>query len=113
MAIRTTFPTQPSRKLAPQPERRPPPVRPARPTYPTRRVACVGLCTLIALLPWGCAAARPNSPCTRTARVEDELSAILGEQAARWNAGDIEGFMAHYWNSPDLTFSSSGKVTRG
>jgi beta-aspartyl-peptidase (threonine type) len=30
-----------------------------------------------------------------------------------WNAGDLEGFMHGYWNSPDLVFQSGGTVTRG
>jgi L-asparaginase / beta-aspartyl-peptidase len=41
------------------------------------------------------------------------LEAILSKQAADWNEGDIEGFMKAYWNSEDLTFSSSGKTARG
>ena len=38
---------------------------------------------------------------------------MLEQQARAWNAGDIDAFMAPYWHSPDLTFSSGGKVTRG
>ena len=38
---------------------------------------------------------------------------MLEQQAQAWNAGDIDAFMAPYWHSPDLTFSSGGKVTRG
>ena len=43
----------------------------------------------------------------------DALRATLDKQATAWNAGDIEGFMQAYWQSPDLTFSSGGKVIRG
>ncbi len=43
----------------------------------------------------------------------DTLEAILQEQAAAWNRGDIDAFMEHYWKSDDLTFSSGGKTTRG
>ena len=42
-----------------------------------------------------------------------ELSRILSRQAAFWNQGDLEAFMRPYWRSPDLTFSSGGRVTRG
>lgn len=38
---------------------------------------------------------------------------ILGRQAEDWNRGDIESFMQAYWKSPDLTFSSDGRITRG
>ena len=38
---------------------------------------------------------------------------LLDDQIAAWNRGDIDGFMAAYWQSEDLTFSSGGQVTRG
>ena len=38
---------------------------------------------------------------------------VLERQAAAWNAGDLEAFMAPYWHSSKLTFSSGGRVTRG
>jgi beta-aspartyl-peptidase (threonine type) len=41
------------------------------------------------------------------------VEAVLRAQEDAWNQGDIEAFMDHYWNSDDLTFSSSGKTTRG
>lgn len=43
----------------------------------------------------------------------DEIPRMLERQAQAWNAGDIDAFMVPYWHSPDLTFSSGGKVTRG
>lgn len=42
-----------------------------------------------------------------------EIRAVLNEQQAAWNRGDVEGFMKGYWNSPDLTFAGSNGVTRG
>lgn len=41
------------------------------------------------------------------------ITALLEAQDVAWNKGDIEGFMAGYWESPDLRFASGGKVTRG
>lgn len=41
------------------------------------------------------------------------IEAVLEAQDAAWNRGDIEGFMASYWNSPDLRFASGGTVHRG
>ena len=39
---------------------------------------------------------------------------VMDDQAAAWNRGDIEAFMAiGYWRSEKLTFISGDKVTRG
>ena len=62
----------------------------------------------------GCAA--PGSPALPRHDKElrrQEITALLHQQAAAWNEGDIERFMASYWPSPQLTFSSGGRVTRG
>ena len=42
-----------------------------------------------------------------------EIAAILTAQAQAWNEGDLEKFMATYWKSEKLTFSSGGKTTYG
>lgn len=44
---------------------------------------------------------------------ENEIKAILDLQQAAWNRGDIEGFMASYWKSDDLTFQSGNSRTHG
>ncbi len=44
---------------------------------------------------------------------EDAVRNVLDQQVASWNRHDLEGFMAGYWNSPELTFFSGGAVTRG
>ncbi|MCC9644172.1 isoaspartyl peptidase/L-asparaginase [Rhodopirellula sp. JC740] len=44
---------------------------------------------------------------------EAEIQTLLQQQANDWNAGDIESFMTVYWKSDQLTFSSSGDITRG
>ncbi len=44
---------------------------------------------------------------------ESEIRAVLDAQQAAWNRGDIEGFMAYYWKSDDLTFQSGNARTRG
>ncbi len=38
---------------------------------------------------------------------------VLDSQAQAWNRGELEGFMAGYWSSPDLIFTSGGQVSRG
>lgn len=44
---------------------------------------------------------------------EDEIRGVLDQQVAAWNRGDLEGYMAGYWNSPDLMFYSGATITRG
>lgn len=38
---------------------------------------------------------------------------VIEAQQAAWNGGDIDAFMAGYWQSEDLRFASGGSVTRG
>ena len=61
------------------------------------------------LLMIGAACARP--PAASDAVLE--VRAIWNAQVAAWNRGDLDGFMAAYWNSPDLVFFSNGDETRG
>jgi beta-aspartyl-peptidase (threonine type) len=42
-----------------------------------------------------------------------EVRAVLDAQVAAWNRGDLEGFMAGYWRSPELVFCSGATVTKG
>lgn len=43
----------------------------------------------------------------------EQIAAVLSQQADHWNKKDIEGFMATYWKSDELTFSGGGKTIRG
>lgn len=38
---------------------------------------------------------------------------VIEDQQAAWNRHDLEGFMAGYWNSPELTFFSGGHESQG
>ena len=38
---------------------------------------------------------------------------VLEEQQAAWNRQDLEGFMARYWNSAELTFFSGAHESKG
>jgi beta-aspartyl-peptidase (threonine type) len=38
---------------------------------------------------------------------------LLARQVEAWNRGNLEGFMAGYWKSPELSFYSVDKVTHG
>jgi uncharacterized protein (TIGR02246 family) len=47
------------------------------------------------------------------ADVTSAVRAVLDAQVEAWNRGDLEGFMAGYWRSPDLVFCSGATVTKG
>jgi len=38
---------------------------------------------------------------------------VIEEQQMAWNRKDLEGFMAGYWNSPELTFFSGAHESKG
>jgi ketosteroid isomerase-like protein len=42
-----------------------------------------------------------------------EIEQVLRQQQDAWNRHDIEAFMTGYWNSPELTFFSTGKEVSG
>jgi ketosteroid isomerase-like protein len=58
---------------------------------------------------------------TAPARTQDEpggnnskaIERVLHTQQAAWNRHDLEGFMAGYWHSPELTFFSGAKEQHG
>jgi ketosteroid isomerase-like protein len=52
-------------------------------------------------------------PDRTTAEDEAEIRAVLERQKQAWNGGDIETFMQGYHRSPELVFTSGGKIRRG
>jgi Domain of unknown function (DUF4440) len=46
-------------------------------------------------------------------RVKLAIQQVLERQPDAWNHHDLEGFMASYWNSSQLTFFSGAKLTSG
>ena len=54
-----------------------------------------------------------DTAATDTATAEAAVLNVLQTQSAAWNRGDIDGFMAGYWNSEQLRFASGGDVTTG
>lgn len=42
-----------------------------------------------------------------------EIKALLDQQAAAWNRGDIPAFMKTYANSPATTYAGASGVTKG
>ncbi len=57
-------------------------------------------------LVWGLTQAKPENAIT-------DIQAELSKQVEAWNKGDLDGFMAGYWNSDKLTFYSGGDATTG
>lgn len=45
--------------------------------------------------------------------VKSAVEGVLRRQADAWNRHDLEGFMADYWDSPELTFFSGSEMTAG
>lgn len=41
------------------------------------------------------------------------IEKVLTDQVLAWNKGDLEGFMAGYWQSPELSFYSGKTTTSG
>ena len=67
-----------------------------------------GQATLLLVLTAACAA----TPGPEPDAVKD-VGTVLAAQIDAWNRGDLEGYMAGYWKSPDLVFFSNGTETRG
>ena len=75
------------------------------PTFSPRRIF---LPVVVALLLCG-----PAHTSDAKASSRKEIQVVLDKQIAAWNRGDIDGFMAGYWNSLDLVYLSNQKVVRG
>lgn len=71
-----------------------------------RNIALVGLPILLLV---GAAIAQTAPKDSASAEVEH----VLHMQQDAWNRRDLDAFMAGYWNSPELTFFSGAKETRG
>ena len=54
------------------------------------------------------AAAAAQEPTPR-----DAIRRVLDDQVVAWNKRDLDGFMAGYWKSPELSFFSAGTKTAG
>lgn len=69
-----------------------------------RAAALLGAAVLAAIPPFALGATQDGTAPVR---------ALLDAQVAAWNRGDLEGFMAGYWRSPELVFCSGATVTKG
>jgi ketosteroid isomerase-like protein len=68
---------------------------------------------LLALLGSVAIAACALSGAQPDADAKQAVRKVLEDQVKAWNKGDLNGFMEGYWNSPELSFFSGGKKTRG
>ncbi len=46
-------------------------------------------------------------------KIESSVRAVLTDQVAAWNRGDIENFMEGYWRSEEMRFVSGNNVSKG
>ena len=83
------------------------------------RVAVVGRggFSLVVVLPLLLGAALPvertASSGAEEASRKKTIRQVLDDQVAAWNKGDLDGFMAGYWNAENLTFFSGKDQTKG
>src|SRR3954467_11544641 len=71
---------------------------------PRRASAALVLCAVPA-------AAQPPTP---TAPADEAaVRKVLADQVVAWNKGDLDGFMAGYWNDERMTYISGSKSVRG
>jgi uncharacterized protein (TIGR02246 family) len=55
-----------------------------------------------------------KSPIANPAEIDrTAVIAVLEDQKAAWNRGDVPVFMNGYWRSPDVTFAGKTGFTRG
>lgn len=54
-----------------------------------------------------------TTPRTFTAGDRADVVAVLDAQAAAWNRGDLDGYMAGYAKTDALVFTSGSKIRRG
>lgn len=59
-----------------------------------------------------CAVSTADPP-AKPKKAEDDIRAVLDAQEKAWNGGDLDGFMAGYWESEELRFASGDTVTTG
>jgi ketosteroid isomerase-like protein len=65
------------------------------------------------VLPLTLTAQNSSKPNKRDDKTATAIRTVLETQSEAWNRGDIEGYMAGYWRSPETIFISGDSVTRG
>jgi len=78
-----------------------------------RLIALAAILGFAALITSGYARSSRHPTVASTHFDEQSAKALLLQQQADWNRGDVTAFMQGYWDSPQLTFASSTNFTRG
>jgi beta-aspartyl-peptidase (threonine type) len=76
------------------------------------RQSVLGFLFAAAICLWRGAAGTGREPGPEAA-ADKAIRGVLDAQAAAWNKGDLDSFMAGYWKSPQLMFFSGKDKTRG
>ena len=74
------------------------------------KIIIMAFTTMTVMVFFSSCAGKGNQP---PADAVPEIHALLDRQVEAWNRHDLEGFMAGYWDSPDLTFFSGGTTVAG
>jgi beta-aspartyl-peptidase (threonine type) len=67
----------------------------------------------VAILTFVTVFAQPSRPDAGDATTKSVIEHVLLTQQDAWNHHDLDAFMTGYWNSPDLTFFSGAKESKG
>ena len=78
-----------------------------RARYMLARMRTLLICLALA------AAAHAEAPAPVAPAPDAAIRKLLADQETAWNRGDLEGYMAGYWRSPELTFYSNSTEARG
>jgi ketosteroid isomerase-like protein len=70
-------------------------------------------CSLLVLSLAAIGLAQSSEENTGAASAKSAVEQVLRVQQDAWNRRDLDGFMAGYWNSAELTFFSGAKQTGG
>jgi ketosteroid isomerase-like protein len=73
----------------------------------------LAFCSFIALSLAINGLAQTSAQNEETASTKAAVEQVLHVQQDAWNRHDLDGFMAGYWNSPELSFFSGAKQTAG
>jgi ketosteroid isomerase-like protein len=78
-----------------------------------RFVQSILLILVLSTLAGSVPAKRPTKEPARKEKAAGAIQQVLDSQVTAWNRGDLEGFMAGYWQSEQLSFFSGKSNTRG
>lgn len=76
-------------------------------------IALTAILSFVALITSGYTHPSRHSKTAGASLNEESVKALLLQQQADWNRGDVTAFMQGYWDSQQLTFAGSTNFTRG